>query len=219
MSNEKFDLSAQAGRIGAVMNSNLINETRLKELMVNSVEELSQFLAVNNIDTSDWRHEISNKTVFDLFKEITANESQILTNGNMIWRQLKVARIEITADIDRQTYRLQEFQKYDADNKLIRRQTKCSIGEKMTSKENLSTAVIRAIKEELSLDITLDDIYIPERQPITLDNTSESFPGMPTRYYFYDTKIELSGDQIRPEYVEYQPEKGKTNYFRWELVS
>ena len=71
----------------------------------------------------------------------------------------------------------------------------------------------RGIEEELG--ILLDDNQISEGKGIREEDTSDSFPGLMTRYKGHNFTCTLNKFQFNPEgYVEIQ--KDKKTYFIWE---
>ena len=72
------------------MEKNFSTDKSLRnEIIVESAEALEDILAEHNVDISNWKHELSNKTIDDLWREITDNEAKItIEDGEIFQGQL-----------------------------------------------------------------------------------------------------------------------------------
>ena len=187
------------------------------EIIIESVDTLQNTLIEYGVDISNWKHESANKTVDDLWREITDGEARISFENGEIFRNIEVVRAKAFALIEGSPYMLCEYQQYDGCE-MQRRTTKSSFSEKKIPDESIETVLARALGEELGVDFLAENLCGLEQIPKFSVRESRAFPSLQTKYSFYDAQIELLGEQIKPEYKEEQPEKGKTNYFFWEEI-
>lgn len=187
------------------------------EIIVDSPDDLRVVLVEHGVNVSDWKHELSHKTVDDLWQEIIGNEASITLENGEIFRNIEVVRAKAFALIEGSPHMLCEYQQYDGCE-MQRRTTKSSFSEKKIPDESIETVLARALGEELGVDFLAENLCGLEQIPKFSVRESRAFPSLQTKYSFYDAQIELLGEQIKPEYKEEQPEKGKTNYFFWEEI-
>ena len=200
------------------MEKNFSTDKSLRnEIIVESAEALEDILAEHNVDISNWKHELSNKTIDDLWREITDNEAKITIEDGEIFRNIEVLRVNAIAFIEGSAHMLHEYQQYNGHG-IRRRNIEASFSEKKTPNEPVEVPLARAFSEELGTEFLPENLRTIDETPKPSIREAKVFPNLKTKYSFYDAQIELFGDQNKPEYKEEQPEKGKTNYFFWEKI-
>ena len=154
---------------------------------------------------------------FSAKREITDNEAKITIEDGEIFRNIEVLRVNAIAFIEGSAHMLHEYQQYNG-HEIRRRNIEASFSEKKTPNEPVEVALARAFSEELGTEFLPENLRTIDETPKPSIREAKVFPNLKTKYSFYDAQIELFGDQIKPEYKEEQPEKGKTNYFFWEKI-
>lgn len=187
-----------------------IKESKNKNIIPKSIEELEEILKENGIKTKDYGKG-SAKTIEHLFNEIKNDECSIRIEDDEIIRNIEFVGIEIFHD----DLRLKEdYQKFKKDNRVRKRDSEFSVAEKMIEGENAVEAAIRGVKEELGIDIKKEQLKKKVENKLGERKDSNSYPGLHTIYRENSFTCVLTDDQYNEDgYVENQ--KDKSTYFKW----
>ncbi len=175
-------------------------------------------LKSHGIDTSTWGTG-SAKTVDHLLKEVSDGEVELVERNGQLYRELTLVNVDVVyTDEDNQQLHLVEDKQVFNDGRVRNRKgiVGASLSEKIKSEENRPEAAIRALKEELGIEIGDNEMSSYD----TIDDTFESpsYPGLQTHYQGEKFRIVLHSDQFKSGgYVEVQ--KDKNTYFVWEKVA
>lgn len=182
---------------------------------INSEEDLISKLKEYNIPYENWGSGEA-KTVSNLLDELKNDECSIIDENGKLMRSIEFVGVRVFYTENGTKYYLKEDRQVFKDGRIRRRRIRSSIGEKMSFGEDPRIASLRGMKEELGVEI--DDSQLIEQKDINYSNTSQSYPGIESKYIGHIFSCELRKDQYRPEgYVENQ--KDKSTYFVWEKVS
>ncbi len=163
------------------------------EIIIESVDTLQNTLIEYGVDISNWKHESANKTVDDLWREITDGEARISFENGEIFRNIEVVRAKAFALIESSPHILCEYQQYDGCE-MQKRDIESSISEKKILDESIEIALERALAEELGIELLLENIRGLSQDPEASVRESRGFPSLKTKYSFYDAQIELFGE-------------------------
>lgn len=182
-----------------------------------SVEALGGLLQEYSIPIQLWGQGRA-KTVGHLFKELAEGDTELVTLGRELLRQVAFVNIDVYADFDGAKHRLREDrQVFDEGLPTERTRTREMVGavkEKLHKSENPEAVIERAIQEELQVR---GKIAYEKLREEDLDEESPSYPGLRSKYKAHFFRADLKGDQINPQgYKEVQPDK--TTYFVWAKV-
>ncbi len=158
------------------------------------------------------------KTVHHLLNEVADGESvmSVDTKGNL-HRELDVLWVDvITIRPNGDIYLLREDrQEFHDRPEPKRRKLQSSIGEKLKPGEDPTTAVKRALGEELGIED--DPVSLHHLGNEQSDYTPDTYPGLTSSYRFYKYAAIIPDEAFKSEgYIEYQADK--TNYYVWDLV-
>lgn len=151
-----------------------------------------------------------------LVDEIQSGECQILWSGDRPIRQISVLKIQILAD---EASDFPGASLYEAYQEFLdgRRRSRDLFGlsEKIKPGEDLDTAAVRALQEELGINSSQVAVQLDPEQKVE-EKESPSYPGLVTRYVFHAALVVLKADVVLPRYEEIQPDK-KT-VFVWRNI-
>lgn len=158
------------------------------------------------------------KTVGHLFRELSEGDTELVTLGRELLRQVAFVNIDVYAEFDGTQHRLREDrQVFDEGLPTERTRTREMVGavkEKLHKAENPDEVVERAVQEELQVR---GSIAYQKLREENLDEESPSYPGLRSKYKAHYFRADLKGDQInRDGYKEVQTDK--TTYFVWDNV-
>ena len=75
-------------------------------------------------------------------------------------------------------------------------------------------ALLRALREELGMDIPLAELTYTEKPVVSAEGPSASYPGLITRHHIIRVDVTFTDSQYRPNgYTEVKG--GRTTYFEW----
>lgn len=167
------------------------------------------------IDTSKWG--IGQfKTLAHLQKEIEDGETTLESNENgEMLRKVELCSADVYSSTpDGIKYRLKESRQVFKDGRERQRNLKQAVNEKMKIGENYREAMIRGIKEELSIEGDINLKEIGTEQELV---DSPSYPGLKSQFVWHMFDIELDDSQFNPSgYTEIQSDK--STFFIWEEV-
>ena len=176
------------------------------------LKSLEEYLLRFGIPLEKWGKGYA-KTLSHLLKEIESGECTILEEGGNILREIEFAMCEMFYRDGKNLFKLIEQKQVFNDGRTRIRDKESSVSEKMMIGEDPLESLIRGIKEELG--IILDESQIEEVGDVKKTESSQSFPGLITRYNGHNFTCFLNQDQYSPNgYVEVQ--KDKSTYFIWE---
>lgn len=159
----------------------------------------------------------SAKTLKHLLDELNSGESSLDANGNgEITRGIRAVGVEVLHELPNgQRLILREARQVFIDGReRVRKDRIASISEKIKPGEEPESAAVRALREELGLEIIPPVDYVGR---VSMRYSSEAFPGLTTAMNFYNFRTKIGEDLFREDgYREEQPDK--TNYFVWEPV-
>jgi 8-oxo-dGTP pyrophosphatase MutT (NUDIX family) len=162
-----------------------------------------------------WCYYPNAKKIADLIKEIELGESMMAVEMGRLVRILYGIGPNIYyihPDGNRQ--RLVETKRVYADGHVETRTLSTSLGEKMPLGETAEQALVRALKEELGMNVTLTDLVYTQLGTVTSECQPASYPGLTTRYHIVRVDVTLNDAQYRPNgYTEVK--NGRTTYFEW----
>ena len=141
-----------------------------------------------------------------LIKEIESGETQIIFENNNPIRIIQTARVYVYC----KGKQLVEAKQIINGNERFRNFK--SVSEKFKLDESAINAAVRGIKEELGIIIRDSDLVSLEN--VKDGKESPSYPGLLTRYDFYDFRWDMPEKYFKPEgYIAY--EENATTYFEW----
>lgn len=158
----------------------------------------------------------SYKTVDHLYKEITDGETILVEDGGELIRKVQFVGARIIYKKDNQWFRLFEAKQVFKDGRVRKRDhMPYSAAEKFKAGEDPKEVIIRGMKEELGIDISIDQFVFYNK--IENDN-SDDYPGIKSTNIGYEFLVILTNDQYNPiGYIERQSDKDV--YFEWRKVS
>ena len=176
------------------------------------LKSLEEYLLRFRIPLEKWGKGYA-KTLSHLFREIESGECTILEERGNLLREIQFAMCEMFYRDGKNLFKLIEQKQVFNDGRTRIRDKESSVSEKMMIGEDPLESLIRGIKEELG--IILDESQIEEVGDVKKTESSQSFPGLITRYNGHNFTCFLNQDQYSPNgYVEVQ--KDKSTYFIWE---
>lgn len=196
------------------MIENLEKEKSVVE--VSSVESLGEILEKNNIDTSLFGKNNA-KRIEDLFDEIKNKETELIKEGDSVFRKIKALSISVNYKKGERDFVLTEDRQVFSDGRERKRSPMSSLSEKIKSGENIEEEINRALSEELGIKNKYEAVFIEE---VKEKKESRSYPGILTQYSFLKYKIYLEDEDFKEEgYIENEASTGLTTYFVWKEVN
>lgn len=156
------------------------------------------------------------KTIDDLCSELCEGESILEERGGELIRKIQAVGVDVFADIDGVRRILREDrQEFSHDGTIKRRQLSTSLGEKIKQGESPRIAMIRALREELGVDVSDDSVHVGNTEYQL--SASTIYPGLVSEKMLIKGAVLLAPDQVNPDgYVECQATK--CTYFSWNLL-
>jgi|LakMenEpi03Aug12_release.lakeMendotaPanAssembly.Ray.scaffolds.fasta_scaffold769694_1 hypothetical protein len=155
------------------------------------------------------KYGIGQAKLFDrLIEEIEQGETQIIFADNQPIRLIQVARIYIFCN---KKQLVESKQLIKGQGERIRN-IRC-ISEKFKLNESAINAACRGIKEELGICINSSDLELFGKK--SEEKESPSYPGLTTRYAFYDFRWDMPEEYFNPD--GYVADEGDcVTYFEWK---
>jgi hypothetical protein len=176
------------------------------------LKSLEEYLLRFGIPLEKWGKGYA-KTLSHLLKEIESGECTILEEGVNLLREIEFAMCEMFYHDGKNLFKLIEEKQVFNDGRTRIRDKESSVSEKMMIGEDPLESLIRGVEEELG--IILDESQIEEEGDVKKIESSQSFPGLITKYSGHNFTCFLNQNQYNPTgYVEVQ--KDKSTYFIWE---
>lgn len=182
---------------------------------IDSVELLKEILEKNNINTSIFGKENA-KRLEDLFNEIKNKETELVKEGDSIFRRINALSISVNYKKGEKSFVLVEDRQVFSDGRERKRTPMSSLSEKLKSGEDIDQEINRALSEELGIKNKYDGVFIEE---VKEEKESGSYPGLLTEYCFLKYKIYLEDEDFKEEgYIENEESTGLTTYFVWKEI-
>jgi hypothetical protein len=176
------------------------------------LKSLEEYLLRFGIPLEKWGKGYA-KTLSHLLKEIESGECTILEEGGNLLREIEFAMCEMFYRDGKNLFKLIEKKQVFNDGRTRIRDKESSVSEKIMIGEDPLESLIRGVKEELG--IILGESQIEEVGDVKKTESSQSFPGLITKYSGHNFTCFLNQDQYNPNgYVEVQ--KDKSTYFIWK---
>ncbi|MGB3023572.1 MAG: hypothetical protein WBB39_02075 [Candidatus Saccharimonadales bacterium] len=181
-----------------------------------SPHDVLALLSGHDIDVSSWGTGGS-KRVEDLMAEIEAGEAAIIMTEAGLVRRVDGVAIDVLVEVDGKWLQLiEDKQVFMADGTERKRNLSTSLGEKRKAGESAVSAMVRALKEELGIDVSEEDFMVGEE--LRQLDMSRSYQGLMTDRGLTYGVILLPPGSYRPEgYVEHQ--STKYSLFSWHEVT
>jgi hypothetical protein len=157
------------------------------------------------------------KDFASLLSEIEKGEAQIVWEDLRPLRWIKVCRVKVIT-VEKGLSLWEERQVF-ADGRVRHRNIQ-GLAEKLLPNEKPEDAADRALKEELGLsDEAIALTQIEFDGVATEEKESPSYPGLATRYEFYDFKAYFPIKFWQEEFVEGSDDDVKKTYFTWKCLN
>lgn len=191
----------------------------LDEVVRREVSQLQDLLTRHGVAFEGWG-EGATKTIRDLAIELIYGETELQEveskTGKQLVRQASIvtAHVFFKSPETGATLRLtEERQEFNNGQTRTRPHMTESLAEKMKKHESPDKVLVRALDEELGIDI--DHGQFEFHNCATITSPSQSYPGLYNQLTNHVFNAYLSPEQFNPDgYVEVQPDK--TTCFRWE---
>jgi len=182
---------------------------------INNLTELKQLLSDYNIDTKNWRIELGNKTIEDLFLEIQEGESQLKIIEQKLVRLLQVSSIEVKFKLGDRYFQLFEDKQIFLSG-IERKRDLNTITEKLKDSETPLECAYRGLEEEIGLKLDKNLTFINETNQ---EKISPSYPHLITLYKFYNYTITLGEKElIKIRFSEYREEEQILSLFSLKQI-
>ncbi len=187
-------------------------------LVFSWVDELSKFLSQHSVDISLYGKG-GTKDLEDLYSELSQWEAELSFDKKTqrVIRRVKVLNVDI---FWRDKVLFEEKQVFkdtdgnETENMRVRDHLRVAVSEKIWPKEDVSSWIMRAVKEELGIILGNQQLSKGIEEE-TESRESLSFPHVWTIYQVITSSVILNDSQYDPDwYVETQ--KKKNTYFKWK---
>jgi hypothetical protein len=175
------------------------------------METLIATLLAHNIDISRFGQGKA-KSLAHLLTEIDSGEAELFSRNGRLVRRLAVLNVDVHATWLGTSLRLVEDRQEFVDGRVRRRDLPCSVSEKLHHAEDRSSAVARALAEELT--IRHFTIISPFQETVVAAE-SPSFPGLWSDYVTHRVAVMIDPAEYRTAYREDQPDK--STFFLWTV--
>lgn len=171
-------------------------------------QHLQTMLFNFNIDFSN-----SFKGSKDLWKELQDGECELVIEGDKLIRKVTVLNVIVLYG-EQQLYETKQVKK---DGGGVRERNLPYLAEKLSPSETLKAGVLRALKEELSLENIPPESGIKSIYEVDSEAPPSSYTGLESQYTVYQAIYNLPEELYNPQgYMEQQPKK--TVYFEWRSI-
>ena len=182
---------------------------------INSVDSLKEMLEEHSIDTYLFGKNNA-KRLEDLFDEVKNKETELVKEGDSIFRKINALSISVNYSKNQRKFVLVEDKQVFSDGRERQRSPISSLSEKLKNGENIDEEINRALFEELGIKNKYDGIFLGE---VKEEKESGSYPGLLTQYSFLKYQIFLEDEDFKEEgYIENEPSTGLTTYFVWKEI-
>jgi hypothetical protein len=156
------------------------------------------------------------KTLGHLFQEMKEGETELKSENGSLVRRVQFVGARILYKKDGTWLRLFEEKQIFKDGRERRRTNMpYSAAEKFKTGEDPKEVIVRGMKEELNIDITIDQFTFYNRNEIS---ENSDYPGIKSFHIGYEFLVVLNDEQYNEDgYIERQ--KDKDVYFKWRPVS
>jgi len=180
-----------------------------------SLEDIVQLLKQYGVPYETWGTG-GTKFVSDLLTEILEGEATLEDREGVLMRKVDGVGLDVFAKIDGvMHYLVEDRQVFASDGTVRRRHLSTSLGEKVKPGEAAEVAMVRALLEELGVEMDASEVKVGDTSHKIVP--SNSYPGILVDRALTMGVVTLSQDQVNPEgYVEHQPHKD--NYFIWQRL-
>lgn len=157
---------------------------------------------LKNILPIDQYGQGSAKSFDSLCQEIRSGECQIEWEDDKPIRVIKVLSVKVNDPDGNNLF--EAYQEFSDGRK--RERGLWGISEKVQDGEDLQSAAIRAIKEELGIETSQFSIMVDPSFEVE-NKESPSYPGLASRYILYSAMAYIDKSAVKPEYIEVQADK------------
>ncbi|MFH1367030.1 MAG: NUDIX hydrolase [Patescibacteria group bacterium] len=188
------------------MKNNIISAKKLQK------EEIILLLKKYNIPFEQWGKGES-KIIEYLFREIERGETVLTEENGELLRNVCGVGIDIYFKNEKNRFKLIETRQQFSDGRTRKRpKLENSVAEKIKNGEKPSETALRALKEELGLEVKPEAIKFVCTDKNIRD--PQSFPGLKSRYIIHHFTINITPDLFQPEgYIENR--KDLKSYWQW----
>lgn len=172
---------------------------------------LENILNKLNISTDKW-----DKSIDSLYEEIKEKECCLKIIDLRLYRHVNVLRIKCYYENDDNEKFILIEQKQVFNNGKVRIRNFDYVAEKIKEGKDLNKEVCRALDEELSIKLDIQQINKDESFHSTEECESPSYNGIMGVYNYYNYNINIKKSQYRSSYKEVQSDK--STYFIWKKI-
>ncbi len=173
--------------------------------------ELIILLDKYNIRHQDWGKGKA-KTFEHLLKEINSGEAKLVEKDNQLFRIVSVIVMDVYYINKGKKLKLIEEQQIYKDGRIVRRELKNSLLEKLIPNEDSLAGAKRALSEELGINL---EVKLVDKGKSSEVIPGKSYPGLMNEGTLYTYVAYLTDQVFNPEgYKEVQEDK--TSYFLWK---
>lgn len=159
----------------------------------------------------------SAKTLNHLIDEVSKKECILHEENGSVYRVTRTLGINVYYGDDAKLLILRERMQVFVGGRIRTRNLDTSLGEKVSPDETPLHAAVRALWEELGIEVTPDTVFRAKFPYLKGPQDSTSYPGLKTIHHIYPFDVTIPPIYYRPEgYVEAQVDK--TTYFGWDEV-
>ena len=171
-------------------------------------------LQSNGVETDQYGKDIY-KTVGHLFNEIKEGECKLSKVDDDLIREVNFVGARIIYKKNGEWLRLYEEKQIFKDGRIRRRKAMpYSAAEKFKFGEDPKEVIIRGMKEELNIDLGIDQFVFFNKTKFENNN---DYPGIISYHTGYEFLVVLNNDQFKEEgYIENQIDKDV--YFTWKKI-
>ncbi len=148
----------------------------------------------------------SAKTLEHLEREIEEEETSLVPVGGELVRKVRGVSIAVRYG----PYDLVEDRQEFPDGR-VRHRHALGVSEKLKGEEDSLLAALRALREELGIEVSADSLTFLGQQTTT--KASSSYPGLMSQYEMWDYEFEMPMEFFKEEYME--DNEGMRTYFKW----
>lgn len=178
---------------------------------VEDLEQLKKLLWEEGIDTSQWSHQKGNKTVEDLWREISMGESYLKLVEGKLTRLLRVSAVEVIFTLGKRRFQLVEDKQIFLNSGIVRQRDLNVITEKIRGRENPLSAAYRGLMEEVNLQLTAPLNFLGETY---WQKISPSYPHLSSLYQVFHYQAILGERElVTVRFSEYRQEENILSLF------